>query len=662
MSEIKALLTKTKRRLSEDGIKDTMFLATHYVMRQINNRFRTKEEYKIPSKEAPYFTIKKAPVIYIAAGMPCHDIGGGQRSAQLAKTFNNMGYCVEYLYAFHSGYKKEKDVWPPARKHAYANKENITHVRSTVKKEDIFIFEAPAKQLEPLLDIAVETGCRIIYENIDNWETELGKNFFDETVLKKFLAAANVITGTAKPLVDQIYYYLEKYNIEKEDKKILYLANAVDEKLFCGIDTFSCPADLVQGQQTLLYYGTLNGEWFSWELILGLAKRHPEYEINLIGGTYGLKQLMESVPKNVHFLGPKPQAELPAYLQHVDYALIPFERGEIGDYVSPLKIFEYIAMYARVITTRLPDISGYPNVYYGDTVEEWEAIIASNPAIDQEKAAAFVDENTWFYRITKILQAVDENKPRKILKDRLSIVILNYNNKNVIFRCVNSLLRYQKQYGYQIVVVDNGSTDGSYEQLQEKYTKEQLRLYRNKENGCASGRNLGVSHIDTEYVLFLDSDQWATHESWLRPYEDVMEQYPDFGAVGWTAGFFNPSGIAGLTVNQYPNRYMPPQMLCRTDVGYLGSGGMLLRVEEFRELEGFDTAYDPTCYEDTDLSLKVRDGGGELYYCPYLGVIHLPHQTTQVGSEKYTENATKKKAYFTSKWKQKNPKLLRYVK
>lgn len=662
MSNIKRIVKKTKEHLVHDGIKDTTFLVVRFLMRHIYVQINNKSEYKISAKERQHLTPKKSPTVYIVAGVPYYDIGGGQRCAQLAKTFNKMGYSVEFLYAILSGHKKEKNVWLPVKIHAFVDEKILEYVKGNVQKDDIFVFEAPIKQMEPLIDIAVENECRIVYENIDNWETSLGSAFFDENLLVKFLTKAHVLVGTAKPLVDQLYHYLEKYNIQKEEKQILYLANAVDEELFCGAKQCNLPEDFVQGEKTLLYYGTLNGEWFAWDLVLGIAKRHPEYAINLIGNTEGIKKIINDAPKNVHFLGPKKQAELPAYSQYSDFTLIPFKRGEIGDYVSPLKIFEYISMYKRVITTSLPDIEGYPNVYFGDTVEEWEQIIQNEAVVDKEAADAFIDENTWFHRISMMLQTLDVEHESTVLKDKLSIVILNYNNKNVIFKCVNSLLRYQARYNYEIIVVDNGSTDGSFEMLQERYSAGEILLCRNEKNGCSSGRNLGVTKATREYVMFLDSDQWVTNPYWLKAYEEIIEIHPDFGCIGWAAGFFNPSGVAGHIVDFYPNRHMPPQMLCRTDIGYLGSGGMLMRIEDFKNIEGFDVAYDPTCYEDTDISLKMRNYGKQLYYCPYLGVIHLPHQTTNAGSEEHKNLANQKRDYFTNKWKKINPKLLKYLK
>jgi len=664
MSKITQLIKKTKAHIADDGLMDTLYLAVRYVQRKFTDRIKQKADYMsyaVDPKELTYMTPKTGTTVYMAATIPYYDIGGGQRCSQLAKTFHKMGYCVRYLYPKHSLDPMPAGMEMPLDMHMLASKESFAYVREHATKEDLFIFEAPIADYDELLTIAVEKGCRIVYENIDNWETSLGTAVYNEVMLKRLLEAAHLLVGTAKPLVDQLERYLQRFGIHKDKEQICYLANAVDEELFCGSKTHEKPADLVQGSCTLLYYGSLWGEWFDWDLITGLAKRHPDYAINLIGSTDNISKIVRSCPKNVHFLGLKPQVELPAYLQYVDYALLPFDRGEIGDYVSPLKIFEYIAMYAKVLSTPLPDITDYPNVYFGETVEEWEQIIAQGPVTDRDAADDFVGSNSWYSRASAMIRNLYPEMETSLLVNKLAVVILNYNNKNVIFKCVNTLLRYRHIYGYEIIVVDNGSTDGSYELLQQKYTREQILLCRNEKNGCSSGRNLGVSMTQKEYILFLDSDQWITHRHWLRPYEDVMMAHPDFGGIGWDGGFFNLSGAFCNTVNSYKLRYMPPQHLCRTDVGYLGSGGLLMRRDLFDVIGGFDDAYDPTCYEDTDLTMKIRHAGKELYYCPYLGVIHLPHQTTADVFSRENDLRKRNKEYFVNKWKETNPKLLKPI-
>lgn len=397
---MKNILIKIKEHLKRDGLKHTVHQSIHHILIKMG----VNENRKFDYFENADIEKRHKQTIYIIATIPYYDIGGGQRCSQLAKTFSKMGYGVKYLYNQCSKDTKETKISMPLESHLLINKKSIQYVKEHAKKNDMFIFEAPLEKAGPLLDIAIEKKCKIVYENIDNWETSLGSGFFNEDVLKKMLSSADLLVGTAKPLVEQLEEYFNKYKISKENKKIEYLANAVDAELFNGKKEYAEPKDLKKGKLTFLYYGSLWGEWFSWDLIIGLAQRHPEYSICLIGNTAGIHKIIEESPENVHFLGLKAQVDLPAYLQHVDYALLPFERGAIGDYVSPLKIFEYISMYTNVLCTSLPDIKGYPNLYFGDTVEEWELVVQKEHPVDRLAADVFIQKNTWKSRAEVMLK------------------------------------------------------------------------------------------------------------------------------------------------------------------------------------------------------------------------------------------------------------------
>ena len=253
-----------------------------------------------------------------------------------------------------------------------------------------------------------------------------------------------------------------------------------------------------------------------------------------------------------------------------------------------------------------------------------------------------------------------EDAPIRRYYGKLSVVVLNYNNKGIIDKCVDSLLQWNDRYRYEIVVVDNQSTDGSYEQLTEKYGS-RIHLVRNRKNGCSSGRNLGVKVSHGDYILFLDSDQWATDAYWLDSYLTICDTAENFGAVAWNGGWFDRYAAGYMIADNYAYRSMPPSALYRKDLGYLATCGFLMSKALFEEIDGFDEYYDPTCYEDTDLTLKIRHAGRECYYSPCLGVVHLPHQTTKAGSEAHMKRITEKQKYFAEKWRQLNPALLNYI-
>ena len=608
---------------------------------------------------------KNGKNVYIFGTVPYFDVGGGQRSSQLSKIFNKMGFSIYYIYAYECSESNIPLISIPTTYHKFINNVNYEELEDTVKKDDIFIFEAPIKLFDKFLALAKLKNAKVIYENIDNWETSLGSMFFDKETLIMLLNNADMIVATAKKLVTQTEEYVEKYSDVK--KEVYYLANAVDDDIFEPRKKYEKPSDLEAGEKTLLYYGSLWGEWFDWDIIKDVANSNKNISINLIGDYSGIPNIVKEMPKNVHFLGIKKQIDLPAYLKYTDFALLPFKVGKIGAYVSPLKIFEYISMNVPVLATSLPDIENYPNVYASCKSEDWIKIMneLKSDDVQYELRDEFIYLNNWYNRCTKMLDVLfpeNEEKVDEKFYGNISVVVLNYNNKSVITHNIDTLLKFNTRYNYQIVIVDNISSDGSYELLKEKYA-DKITLVRNTKNGCSSGRNLGVENSNGKYIVFLDSDEWILNKYWLDSYLETISTNDNIGAIGWGAGWFNSKGFAYKVVDAYEHFYMPPNSIARKDIGYLATCGFIIEKDLFNKVGGFDLNYDPTCYEDTDLSLKVRNAGKEFYYSKYLGVGHLPHQTTKSGTSAHDKLIREKGEYFLNKWSKINKDLIfNYVK
>lgn len=594
------------------------------------------------------FEVKNTQRVFIFASVPFYDVGGGQRSAQLARTFNSMGKQVYYIYAFPCSEERVPDMAIPVSTHKYVEDIQVEWFKRRVHSGDLAIFELPCTQFEGYLDCAKATGAYTVYEHIDNWDTSLGCLFYQEDVFIRYLEKADLITVTARMLGEKV--------AEKCSRSYLYLPNAVNIEIFEPSRPYARPNDLFVGRKkTLLYFGSLWGEWFDWEKIDYIARNCPYCAINLIGDYSGCRDKMTKLPKNVHFLGIKKQTELPAYLAYTDLALLPFKNCEIGKYVSPLKIFEYIAMNVRVLATPLDDIQDYPNVVCSDSNEGWAKAVGTDTPIQDSNI--FISQNNWFARCQEILECA--NSVRKSYPF-VSVIVLNRNNKSVIKRCVDSLLAHRQYARYEVIVVDNQSEDGSFELLKEEYA-DQIVLVQNSKNGCSSGRNLGVKMAQGDYICFLDSDQWVVSDLWMENSLYLLEQDGKIGAVGWAAGWFSPRKAAGPICDSYELRAIHRSRYAyRRDVAYLGAGGLMMRKCLFEQLGGFDEAYDPTCFEDTDLSLSIRHAGYELAYCPSIPIMHLPHQTTNSGSTAHQALMARNWKYFASKWKRLQPELLEY--
>ena len=122
----------------------------------------------------------------------------------------------------------------------------------------------------------------------------------------------------------------------------------------------------------------------------------------------------------------------------------------------------------------------------------------------------------------------------------LSIIILNYNVKDLLLKCLESVFKDKQSKSWQVIVVDNASSDGSVEVLKEKYmvshsphlgSGEAIELVKNRENiGFASGNNSAIPYIKAPVVLFLNPDTLVIGNAISKSLEYLMGN-PDIGAL-----------------------------------------------------------------------------------------------------------------------------------
>ena len=596
----------------------------------------------------PVSAQKDGGQIFIFAGVPYYDIGAGQRCAQLAKTFSQMGYRVYYYYVL-SALESVRGIHIPALVHKPIETVSIEEIMDVVTHNAVFVFEAPSVKFIPYLNKAHKLGIKTIYEHIDNWETSLGSLLYDSQSFRSFIDKSAHLIATSVELVKQLQ--------SCTDKNIIYAPNAVDVNLFEPSCKRERPSDLVSGKnKTLLYFGSLWGEWFDWNLLRSVMEACPDSVVNMIGDCNNIPHVkIETLPENIVFLGPKKQTELPAYLAYSDIAILPFKNCDIGRYVSPLKIFEYIAMNKKVLATPLPDIIGYPNTICSEDANDWVSLINSD--ISVENAIAFVSDNSWYNRCNTLLDTCGLGFCYP--ETKISIIVLNHNNASTIFRCVESLLKHSNNYRYEVIVVDNCSSDGSYEKLLEIY-RDKVTVIRNDHGGCASGRNLGVEKSSGDILVFLDGDQWVVNDRWLDCALYLIYKYPGLGALSWSAGWFDSGKAIGDVVDNLPNRAISPNQFYRNDVAYLRGGGMIMKRVVFACTGGFDTAYDPISFEDTDISFQIKNLGLKAVYCPLIGIMRVSSRASEAdaGSSSCEKLMQKNEDYFIKKWIDKNPGLL----
>jgi GT2 family glycosyltransferase/glycosyltransferase involved in cell wall biosynthesis len=241
---------------------------------------------------------------------------------------------------------------------------------------------------------------------------------------------------------------------------------------------------------------------------------------------------------------------------------------------------------------------------------------------------------------------------------RVSIIIPVYDKIAYTLACLHSLAEHAGPVPFEVIVVDDGSTDATPERLAGVGG---LRTVRNAENlGFIGSCNAGAAVARGEFLLFLNNDTVVT-TGWLEALLRCAEEAPDAGLVG--ARLVYPDGrlqeAGGIVFSDGSGwnygRFGDPadsRYAFRREVDYCSGAAILLRRELFERLGAFDARYAPAYYEDTDLAFAVRAAGLKVYYEPAATVIHFEGITsgtdTGSGTKRYQ---VVNQAKFLEKWK-----------
>jgi GT2 family glycosyltransferase len=211
----------------------------------------------------------------------------------------------------------------------------------------------------------------------------------------------------------------------------------------------------------------------------------------------------------------------------------------------------------------------------------------------------------------------------------LAVVVLSFNKREQTLRCLESVRRLQYQ-PREVIVVDNGSSDGSADAVATGFPE--VHLVRSAVNsGAAGGRNLGAgyagAHFPHEYLLFVDDDAIVAE----RLADALVASLQDDPQAGMatpkayrmdTADVIASAGgmrvrLGHATITDIGAGAKDEGQYDRSDtvescVGFT----VLVRREVFDRCGGFDEAYNPYGWEEVDLSLRVRAQGQTIRYVP----------------------------------------------
>lgn len=226
----------------------------------------------------------------------------------------------------------------------------------------------------------------------------------------------------------------------------------------------------------------------------------------------------------------------------------------------------------------------------------------------------------------------------------VSIIIPCYNGMRTIAECLNSLVALDPASpSHEIIVVDNGSTDGSVEVI--KTYKEVTLVYEHTIQGPAAARNTGVQGSCGSILAFVDIDCIVTPR-WLI---EGFAAFKDPGVVG--AGGRIEGSVPKNSIQEWMNAAKildQERTLNHHFMPFIQTANALFRKEAFMEVGGFDTAL--RSGEDCDLSWRIQKASkGRIAYCPEALVYH-DHRASMKGVYRQSRTNAMAGAHLAKKW------------
>lgn len=242
----------------------------------------------------------------------------------------------------------------------------------------------------------------------------------------------------------------------------------------------------------------------------------------------------------------------------------------------------------------------------------------------------------------------------------LSVIIVNWNVRDLLADCLQSLERYHGTLQLEVIVVDSASSDDSVAMIEREFAW--VKLVASKENiGFVRGNNLGLEMARGRYLLLLNPDT-VVHPHALGQLAAFLDEHPQVGIVG--PHTLNPDGTHQSTRRRFPTLFLaifedmlPPASMNTfyardlpdegvVEVDWVQGSALMARREVYEQIGGLNTDY-IMFFEETDWCKRAKEKGWQVYY---IGNAYITHHgggsTDQVVVRKHVHYQHSKLRYF----------------
>jgi len=218
----------------------------------------------------------------------------------------------------------------------------------------------------------------------------------------------------------------------------------------------------------------------------------------------------------------------------------------------------------------------------------------------------------------------------------LSVIVVNWNTCRLLEACLQSVEAARKDLAVDVLVVDNGSTDGSVELVRERFPADEL-IANAGNRGYAAANNQAVERARGRYLFLLNSDA-EVETAALRALVAYADDHPEAGVIG--PKLLNPDGTLQPSGGRFPTPASTVASLLGlnrltgrprygtgrdysvpAEVDEVSGAAMLIRREVIDQVGGLDEGF-AWGYEDVDYCLRARRAGWRVHYVPDARVMH----------------------------------------
>jgi glycosyltransferase involved in cell wall biosynthesis len=287
----------------------------------------------------------------------------------------------------------------PLRYNQFVNKINSWLLRRSVKRGQrkagfnspvLWIYSPDAGQLVGTLG-----ECYSMYYCADDWAAS--KQWWNNGQLVRareteLAAKVDLVVGTSTNIVKRWQQTHTNTMLVTNGADVESFKAARDPQLKLPDDLQNIPSPRIG------YVGCIDSR-FDSALYLQLAERRPDWNFIIVGPLSGNNLKLASLKqmKNVHFLGSRNRAELPAYLKGFDVCTIPYVCDTLAKSIFPLKFFEYLSAGRPIVSTALPELAPYSRyLHIAHDAGEFENSIEASLANPLPSASdSFLAQNSW---------------------------------------------------------------------------------------------------------------------------------------------------------------------------------------------------------------------------------------------------------------------------